>query len=115
MATHTPRSLLWLLANGSQGFGLIELLASMPYGEVDHEAEAILLAQVRTAWTRGWQPIAAPPPGLPRLHRKGGRKADRPRDRGRPCVASPRRDRPAVEGPGREAAAPDRHQAATAG
>ena len=65
MATHTPRSLLWLLANGSQGFGLIELLASMPYGEVDHEAEAILLAQVRTAWTRGWQPIE--------LHRQGYR------------------------------------------
>ena len=65
MATHTPRSLLWLLANGSQGFGLIELLASMPYGEVDHEAEAILLVQVRTAWTRGWQPIE--------LHRQGYR------------------------------------------
>ena len=30
MATHTPRSLLWLLANGSQGFGLIELLAPCP-------------------------------------------------------------------------------------
>ena len=65
MATHTPRSLLWLLANGSQGFGLIELLASMPYGEVDHEAEAILLAQVRMAWGRGWQPIE--------LHRQGYR------------------------------------------
>ena len=65
MATHTPRSLLWLLANGSQGFGLIELLASMPYGDVDHEAEAILLAQVRTAWARGWQPIE--------LHRQGYR------------------------------------------
>ena len=65
MATHAPRSLLWLLANGSRGFGLIELLVSMPYREVDHEAEAILLAQVRTAWTRGWQPIE--------LHRQGYR------------------------------------------
>lgn len=67
MATHTPRSLLWLLAHGSHQFGLIELLASMPAGDVDHEAEALLLAQVRTAWERGWQPIE--------LHRQGYRGA----------------------------------------
>ena len=65
MATHTPRSLLWLLANGSNQFGLTELLCSMPAGEVDHEAESLLLAQVRAAWGRGWQPIE--------LHRQGYR------------------------------------------
>ena len=65
MGTHTPRSLLWLLANGSNQFGLIELLCSMPAGEVDHEAESLLLAQVRSGWGRGWQPIE--------LHRQGYR------------------------------------------
>ncbi len=65
MATHTPRSLLWLLAHGSDQFGLIDLLASMPAGDVDHEAESLLLAQVRSGWARGWQPIE--------LHRQGYR------------------------------------------
>jgi hypothetical protein len=65
MATHTPRSLLWLLAHGSTQFGVVELLCSMPTGEVDHEAESLLLAQVRAAWGRGWQPIE--------LHRQGHR------------------------------------------
>jgi hypothetical protein len=63
MTTHTPRSLLWLLANGSSQPGLIEQLCSMPQTDVDHEAEAMLLAQVRSGWDRGWQPIE--------LHRQG--------------------------------------------
>ena len=65
MAAHTPRSLLWLLAHGSNQFGLIELLASTPASDVDHEAETLLLAQVRAAWARGWQPVE--------LHRQGYR------------------------------------------
>ncbi len=65
MPTHTPHSLLWLLAHGSNQFGLVELLASMPSGDVDHEAESLFLAQVRAGWGRGWQPIE--------LHRQGYR------------------------------------------
>jgi Protein of unknown function (DUF2786) len=65
MGTHTPRSLLWLLANGSNQFGLVELLCSMHDADVDHEAESMLLAQIRAAWARGWQPIE--------LHRQGYR------------------------------------------
>ena len=65
MGTHTPRSLLWFLANLPGKPGLIEQLCSMAPAEVDHEAESLLVEQVRTHWGRGWQPIE--------LHRQGYR------------------------------------------
>ena len=61
MATHTPRSILWLLANGSNQFGLTELLCSMPAGETEissladssrfsHHSIASSVSLVRWMW-----------------------------------------------------------------
>ena len=41
MTTHTPRSLLWLLANLSGQPGLLAQLCAMPANEVDHEAAQV--------------------------------------------------------------------------
>ena len=102
MATHTPRSLLWLLANGSQRFGLIELLCSMPDGRgrprsrvdpprggahgLEHEAGSRSSCIDRAT----------------EAAQQGRRPADRPRHRRRSRVAvGPRTRSPAVEGPDR--------------
>ena len=87
MATHTPHSLLWLLAHSSHQFGLVELLCSMPAGDVDHEAESLLLAAGARRVGPGMAADRAAPTGLPRQRQQGRRPADRARHRRRSRIA----------------------------
>ena len=92
-APHTPRSLLWLLANGSTSSASIELaLASMPAGEVDHERRvAPARAGPRPLGDAAGSPIELHRQGYRGCSQQGRRPADRARHRRRPRVAAGRR------------------------
>ena len=57
-------SLLWLLANGSKAFGLVELLSPCPTARSTTRPKRCC-SRRSAAWARGWQPIE--------LHRQGHR------------------------------------------